>query len=83
MFRKRTTTSDIERKIYEDEIKRLTKERNDFAFKYETANKYKGEYEILKKDYENKLRELDSLKKKANKLMQDLETQINKIKKEQ
>lgn len=70
-----------ERRIYKREIERLVKERNNFANKYETANKYKKEYEQLVKDYKKKIKELDTLKQETNKLKESLEFFINKQKK--
>lgn len=69
-----------ERRIYKREIERLVKERNNFANKYETANKYKKEYEQLVKDYKKKIKELDTLKQETNKLKESLEFFINKQK---
>jgi len=72
MFRKLTKHNNTEEKKCENEIKRLTKERNDFATKYKNANKYKDEYETLCIQYKNKLKELEKMKKDTDKLYQEL-----------
>lgn len=71
----------IEKVIYENEIKRLMKERNEYMTKYETADKYKTEYEELASDYRRKNIELDELKRKTEELNQELEIMIEKLKK--
>ena len=71
----------IEKVIYENEIKRLTKERNEYMTKYETANMYKDEYEELASDYRRKNIELDEQKRQTEELNQELEFMIEKLKK--
>ena len=78
---RKTELSNIEKVIYENEIKRLTKEHNEYMSKYETANKYKNEYEKLASDYRRKNIELDEQKRQTEELNQELEIMIEKLKK--
>lgn len=79
MFRKETKLNNTERKIYENEIKRLTQERNDFASKYKNANKYKEEYEALCFQYKNSLNELEKIKEDTDKSYQELVLMAKKL----
>lgn len=79
MFKRRS--KDIDKIIYENEIERLTKERNEYMGKYEIANQYKAQYEELVQDYQKKNTELEDLKKETVRLNEELKTVIESLKK--
>ncbi|MBR1910131.1 MAG: hypothetical protein IJ821_06050 [Lachnospiraceae bacterium] len=65
--------SDIERKMYIKEIKRLTEQRDEYAKKYEHALKYQKDYEELKNDYAEKRKKQDELVKYTGELIKVIE----------
>lgn len=79
MFKR--NSRNIDKIIYENEIERLTKERNEYMSKYEIANQYKAQYEELVQDYQRKNRELEDLKKETVSLNEELKTVVDNLKK--
>ena len=77
----RNKSNDIQKRVYENEIKRLTKERDEYIHKYEVANQYKAQYEELVNDYKQKLFELDKLKLETDSLNNELRITIESLKK--
>ena len=64
--------TDMERRLYEKEIKSLRKELNETKRQLEIAEKYKNDYKVLVGEYQSKIKEVDDLKKTANLLNNEL-----------
>ena len=64
--------TDMEKRLYEKEIKSLRKELNETKRRLEIAEKYKNDYKVLVGDYQSKIKEVDELKKTANLLNNEL-----------
>ena len=64
--------TDMEKKLYEKEIKSLRKELNETKRQLEIAEKYKNDYKVLVGEYQSKIKEVDELKKTANLLNNEL-----------
>lgn len=73
-------TNDIERNLYEKEIKSLKSQLIDISSQLEIANKYRNEYKELSKEYKKKIKEVDELKKETTKLNDELSRLINAYK---
>ena len=57
--------TDMEKRLYEKEIKSLRKELNETKRQLEIAEKYKNDYKVLVDEYHKNLKEMDELKKTA------------------
>ena len=64
--------TDMEKRLYEKEIKSLRKELNETKRQLEIAEKYKNDYKVLVGEYQSKIKEVDDLKKTANLLNNEL-----------
>ena len=64
--------TDMERRLYEKEIKSLRKELNETKRQLEIAEKYKNDYKVLVGEYQRKIKEVEGLKKTANLLNNEL-----------
>ena len=64
--------TDMEKRLYEKEIKSLRKELNETKRQLEIAEKYKNDYKVLVGEYQSKIEEVDELKKTANLLNNEL-----------
>lgn len=64
--------TDMEKRLYEKEIKSLRKELNETKRQLEIAEKYKNDYKVLVGEYQRKIKEVDELKKTANLLNNEL-----------
>ena len=64
--------TDMEKRLYEKEIKSLRKELNETKRQLEIAEKYKNDYKVLVSEYQSKIKEVDGLKKTANLLNNEL-----------
>ena len=64
--------TDMEKRLYEKEIKSLKKELNETKRQLEIAEKYKNDYKVLVSEYQSKIKEVDGLKKTANLLNNEL-----------
>ena len=64
--------TDMEKRLYEKEIKSLKKELNETKRQLEIAEKYKNDYKVLVGEYQSKIKEVDELKKTANLLNNEL-----------
>ena len=64
--------TDMEKRLYEKEIKSLRKELNETKRQLEIAEKYKNDYKVLVGEYQSKIKEVDELKKTANLLNNEL-----------
>ena len=64
--------TDMEKRLYEKEIKSLRKELNETKRRLEIAEKYKNDYKVLVGEYQRKIKEVDELKKTANLLNNEL-----------
>ena len=64
--------TDMEKRLYEKEIKSLKKELNETKRQLEIAEKYKNDYKVLVGEYQRKIKEVDELKKTANLLNNEL-----------
>ena len=84
MFKKKNKSNmtDIEKKLYEKEIKSLQAKLQKNAKLLEIANKYKNEYKDLRDQYEEKLEELNRLKVQTDNLQEELRILIDQAKKE-
>lgn len=60
--------TDMEKRLYEKEIKSLRKELNETKRQLEIAEKYKNDYKVLVGEYQSKIKEVDGLKKTAGRL---------------
>lgn len=68
--------------LYVKEIERLKQEVAKYRAMYETANKYKDDYETLVEDAKKKMKEIESLKKMTLELNNELQKEIDKLRKE-
>ena len=64
--------TDMEKRLYEKEIKSLKKELNETKRQLEIAEKYKNDYKVLVGEYQRKIKEVDERKKTANLLNNEL-----------
>lgn len=64
--------TDMEKRLYEKEIKSLRKELNETKRQLEIAEKYKNDYKVLVSEYQNKIKEVDDLSKQASFLNNEL-----------
>lgn len=80
MFKRSNKLTITEQKLYEKEIKRLSKESAEWMAKYEIANKYKNEYEKLATEYTEKVKELDKLIKRNKDLAEEQKQFLHKLK---
>ena len=64
--------TDIEKRLYEKEIKSLKKELNETKRQLEIAEKYKNDYKVLVSEYQRKIKEVDDLSKQASFLNNEL-----------
>lgn len=64
--------TDMEKRLYEKEIKSLRKELNETKRRLEIAEKYKNDYKVLVGEYQRKIKEVDDLSKKASFLNNEL-----------
>ena len=64
--------TDMEKRLYEKEIKSLRKELNETKRQLEIAEKYKNDYKVLVGEYQRKIKEVEGLKKTANLLNNEL-----------
>ena len=64
--------TDMEKRLYEKEIKSLRKELNETKRQLEIAEKYKNDYKVLVGEYQSKIKEVDDLKKQASFLNNEL-----------
>ena len=64
--------TDMEKKLYEKEIKSLRKELNETKRQLEIAEKYKNDYKVLVGEYQSKIKEVDDLRKQASFLNNEL-----------
>lgn len=60
--------TDMEKNLYEKEIKSMRKELNETKRQLEIAEKYKNDYKVLVDEYHKNLKEMDELKKTAGRL---------------
>lgn len=74
-------SNDIQKRVYENEIKRLTKERDEYKNEFEIANRYKAQYEELADEYKRKYDELKHLKQETDDLNTELKNVIDNAKK--
>ena len=64
--------TDMEKRLYEKEIKSLRKELNETKRQLEIAEKYKNDYKVLVGEYQSKIKEVDDLRKQASFLNNEL-----------
>ena len=64
--------TDMEKRLYEKEIKSLKKELNETKRQLEIAEKYKNDYKVLVGEYQRKIKEVDDLRKQASFLNNEL-----------
>ena len=64
--------TDMEKRLYEKEIKSLRKELNETKRQLEIAEKYKNDYKVLVSEYQRKIKEVDDLRKQASFLNNEL-----------
>ena len=64
--------TDMEKQLYEKEIKSLKKELNETKRQLEIAEKYKNDYKVLVGEYQSKIKEVDDLSKQASFLNNEL-----------
>lgn len=64
--------TDVEKRLYEKEIKSLKKELNETKRQLEIAEKYKNDYKVLVGEYQRKIKEVDDLRKQASFLNNEL-----------
>ena len=64
--------TDMEKRLYEKEIKSLRKELNETKRQLEIAEKYKNDYKVLVGEYQSKIKEVDELSKQASFLNNEL-----------
>ena len=64
--------TDMEKRLYEKEIKSLRKELNETKIQLEIAEKYKNDYKVLVGEYQRKIKEVDDLRKQASFLNNEL-----------
>ena len=64
--------TDMEKRLYEKEIKSLRKELNETKRQLEIAEKYKNDYKVLVREYQSKIKEVDDLRKQASFLNNEL-----------
>ena len=64
--------TDMEKRLYEKEIKSLRKELNETKRQLEIAEKYKNDYKVLVGEYQRKIKEVDDLSKQASFLNNEL-----------
>lgn len=64
--------TDMEKRLYEKEIKSLKKELNETKRQLEIAEKYKNDYKVLVGEYQSKIKEVDDLSKQASFLNNEL-----------
>ena len=64
--------TDMEKRLYEKEIKSLRKELNETKRQLEIAEKYKNDYKVLVGEYQKKIKEVDDLSKQASFLNNEL-----------
>ena len=64
--------TDMEKRLYEKEIKSLRKELNETKRQLEIAEKYKNDYKVLVSEYQKKIKEVDDLSKQASFLNNEL-----------
>ena len=64
--------TDMEKRLYEKEIKSLRKELNETKRQLEIAEKYKNDYKVLVGEYQSKIKEVDDLSKQASFLNNEL-----------
>lgn len=64
--------TDMEKRLYEKEIKSLRKELNETKRQLEIAEKYKNDYKVLVGEYQRKIKEVDDLRKQASFLNNEL-----------
>ena len=64
--------TDVEKRLYEKEIKSLKKELNETKRQLEIAEKYKNDYKVLVGEYQRKIKEVDDLSKQASFLNNEL-----------
>ena len=64
--------TDMEKRLYEKEIKSLKKELNETKRQLEIAEKYKNDYKVLVGEYQRKIKEVDDLSKQASFLNNEL-----------
>ena len=64
--------TDMEKRLYEKEIKSLKKELNETKRQLEIAEKYKNDYKVLVGEYQKKIKEVDDLSKQASFLNNEL-----------
>ena len=64
--------TDMEKRLYEKEIKSLRKELNETRRQLEIAEKYKNDYKVLVGEYQRKIKEVDDLSKQASFLNNEL-----------
>ena len=64
--------TDMEKNLYEKEIKSLRKELNETKRQLEIAEKYKNDYKMLVGEYQSKIKEVDDLRKQASFLNNEL-----------
>lgn len=64
--------TDMEKRLYEKEIKSLKKELNEIKRQLEIAEKYKNDYKVLVGEYQRKIKEVDDLRKQASFLNNEL-----------
>lgn len=64
--------TDMEKRLYEKEIKSLRKELNETKRQLEIAEKYKNDYKVLVGEYQKKIKEVDDLRKQASFLNNEL-----------
>lgn len=78
-FEKAKPVSDIERKMFLNEIKKLKDERNEYARKYEFALTQKKEYGELVEQYKKNRKKQDELIKQSEEIIKDLENYIDSL----
>ena len=64
--------TDMEKNLYEKEIKSMRKELNETKRQLEIAEKYKNDYKVLVSEYQRKIKEVDDLRKQASFLNNEL-----------
>ena len=64
--------TDMEKRLYEKEIKSLRKELNETKRQLEIAEKYKNDYKVLVGEYQRKINEVEDLRKQASFLNNEL-----------
>ena len=64
--------TDMEKRLYEKEIKSLKKELNETKRQLEIAEKYKNDYKVLVGEYQRKIKDVDDLSQQASFLNNEL-----------